>query len=91
MNNDAPGQNKRRKPRLVPILALIAVVAAGLGAVAAFMLFKAQYDILRLADRASETLLPDIQTQVRTAINLERLKVFHSLFSAFGGKIFPAR
>ncbi len=76
MNNDAPGQNKRRKPRLVPILALIAVVAAGLGAVAAFVLFKAQYDILRLADRASETLLPDIQTQVRTALNLERLKVF---------------
>jgi len=76
MNGDSPGQRERRKPRLVPVLALMAAIAAGLGAVAAFVLFKVQYDILQLADHASQTLLPDIQTQVRTALNLDRLRVF---------------
>ena len=76
MNGDFPDQRERRKPRLVPVLALMAVIAAGLGAVAAFVLLKVQYDILQLADYASQTLLPDIQAQVRTALNLDRLKVF---------------
>lgn len=76
MNGDTPDRKERRKPRLVPILTLLAVIAAGLGAIAAFVLLKVQYDILQLADHASQTLLPDIQIQVRTALNLERLKVF---------------
>ena len=76
MNGDFSDQRERRKPRLVPVLALMAVIAAGLGAVAAFVLLKVQYDILQLADHASQTLLPDIQAQVRTALNLDRLKVF---------------
>lgn len=76
MNLLTPDRPERRKPRLVPALALIAGLAAGLGCVAAFVLFKVQYDILQLADHASKILLPDIQTQVRTAINLERLKGF---------------
>ncbi len=64
------------KPRLVPLLVLIASIAAGLGCIAAFVLVKVQYDILGLAEQASRTLLPQIQTEVRTIINLERLKVF---------------
>ena len=76
MNGTAPDRNERRKPRLVPVLALFATIAAGLGATAAFVLLKVQYDILQLANHASQTLLPDIQDQVRTALNLERLKVF---------------
>jgi len=76
MNGDAPDHYEGRRPRLVPVLALLAVIAAGLGAIAAFVLLKVQYDILQLANHASQTLLPDIQTQVRTALNLERLKVF---------------
>ena len=76
MNGDFSDQRERRKPRLVPVLALMAVIAAGLGAVAAFVLLKVQYDILQLTDHASQTLLPDIQAQVRTALNLDRLKVF---------------
>ena len=76
MNGDFSDQRERRKPRLVPVLALMAVIAAGLGAVAAFVLLKVQYDILQLADHVSQTLLPDIQIQVRTALNLDRLKVF---------------
>lgn len=64
------------KPRLVPLLVLIASIAAGLGCIAAFVLVKVQYDILSLAEQASRTLLPQVQTEVRTIINLERLKVF---------------
>ena len=64
------------KPRLVPLLVLIASIAAGLGCIAAFVLVKAQYNILSLAEQASRTLLPQVQTEVRTIINLERLKVF---------------
>jgi diguanylate cyclase (GGDEF)-like protein len=69
-----PGQ--RRKPRLVPTLLLIAALAAGLGGVATFVLLKVQYDILRLANHTTGKLLPEIQAEVRTAINLERLQVF---------------
>ena len=76
MNPLPPDRNERRKPRLVSTLALIAGLAAVLGCVAAFVLFKVQYDILQLADRTAKTLLPAMQTQMRTAINLERLKVF---------------
>jgi hypothetical protein len=76
MNPLPPDRNERRKPRLVSTLALIAGLAAVLGCVAAFVLFKVQYDILQLADRTAKTLLPAMQTQMRTAINLERLKGF---------------
>ncbi|HNW77710.1 MAG TPA: hypothetical protein PKH28_02245, partial [Candidatus Competibacteraceae bacterium] len=60
----------------MPLLVLIASIAAGLGCIAAFVLVKVQYDILSLAEQASRTLLPQVQTEVRTIINLERLKVF---------------
>lgn len=73
---DSADQTGRRKPRLVPTLVLIAAIAAGLGSVAAFIQLKVQYDILQLANHTSQILLPDIQIQVRTALNLERLKVF---------------
>ncbi len=74
--DDSADQATCRKPRLVPTLVLIAAIAAGLGSVAAFIQLKVQYDILRLADHTSQILLPDIQIQVRAALNLERLKVF---------------
>lgn len=73
---DNVDQGERRKPRLVPTLVLIAAIAAILGSIAAFVQFKVQYDILQLADHTSQTLLPDIQIQERTILNLERLKVF---------------
>lgn len=76
MNSHPPDRTERRKPRLVPTLALIAGLSAGFGCIAAFVLFKGQYDILQLADHTAKTLLPAMQTQMRTAINLERLKVF---------------
>jgi diguanylate cyclase (GGDEF)-like protein len=61
---------------LVPTLLLGAIVAGVLGSLVATVLLTVQYDILRLAEKATLILLPDIQAEVRTVVNLERLKVF---------------
>lgn len=69
-------RNENRRPRLVPTLLLGAIIAGILGGVAAAVLLTVQYDILQLAEEANRILLPDIQAEVRTVVNLERLKVF---------------
>lgn len=69
-------RNENRRPRLVPTLLLGAIIAGILGGVAAAVLLMVQYDILQLAEEANRILLPDIQAEVRTVVNLERLKVF---------------
>lgn len=69
-------RNGKRRPRLVPTLLLGVVFAGMLGSAAAVMLLTVQHDILRLAGEATRILLPDIQAEVRTVVNLERLKVF---------------
>jgi len=76
MNAASSEPNEPVRPRLVPTLLLGAIIAMLLGGVAAAVLLIVQYDILRLAGEATHTLLPDIQAGVRTAVNLERLKVF---------------
>lgn len=68
--------SSRRKPRLVPTLLLIAALVTAFGAAAAFTMLKVQYDILQQANRTTRKLLPEVQAEVRTAINLERLQVF---------------
>lgn len=76
MNVESPARNDASRRRLVPTLLSGVVIAMLLGGVAAAVLLTVQYDILQLAKEATQTLLPDIQAEVRTAINLERLKVF---------------
>jgi len=79
MNPDAERDqsfSRHRKPRLVPILLLIAVVVTAFGGVATFIVLKVQYNILRQASHATSKLLPEVQAEVRTAINLERFQLF---------------
>lgn len=76
MYAESSPRNETRRPRLVPTLLLGAIIAGMLGGVAAAVLLTVQYDILRLAEEANRILLPDIQAEVRTVVNLERLKVF---------------
>ena len=71
-----PNPDRRGKPRLVPTLLLIAALATVFGGVAAFVVLKVQYNILRQADHATSKLLPEVQAEVRTAINLERFQLF---------------
>jgi len=76
MHTASSARNENRRPRLVPTLLLGAIIAGVLGGVAAAVLLTVQYDILRLAEEANRILLPDIQAEVRTVVNLERLRVF---------------
>ncbi|HOW75332.1 MAG TPA: GGDEF domain-containing protein [Candidatus Competibacteraceae bacterium] len=76
MHTASSARNENRRPRLVPTLLLGAIIAGVLGGVAATVLLNVQHDILRLAEEATRILLPDIQAEVRTVVNLERLKVF---------------
>ena len=72
----SPEQKGKPRPRLVPALLLGVIFAGVLGSVAAVVLLTAQHDILHLAEEAKRILLPEIQAEVRTVVNLERLKVF---------------
>jgi len=76
MYAESSPRNENRRPRLVPTLLLGAIIAGILGGVNAAVLLTVQYDILRLAEEANRILLPDIQAEVRTVVNLERLRVF---------------
>ncbi len=76
MHTASSDRNENRRPRLVPTLLLGAILAGMLGGVAAAVLLNVQHDILRLAEEATRILLPDMQAEVRTVVNLERLKVF---------------
>ncbi len=73
---EARHHSSRRKPRLVPTLLLIAALATGFGGVATFALLKVQYDILQQAHHTTGKLLPEVQAEVRTVINLGRLQMF---------------
>lgn len=76
MNAASPERNEPTRRRLVPTLLLGVLIAMLLGGAAVGVLLMVQYDILRLAQEATDTLLPDIHAEVRTVVNLERLKVF---------------
>lgn len=71
-----PNLGRRSKPRLVPTLLLIAALATTFFGIAMFVVLKVHYNILQQAYHATGKLLPEVQAEVRTAINLERLQVF---------------
>ena len=72
----SPDPASHRKPRLVPTLLLIAALVTAFGAAAALTMLKVQHNILQQAHQATGKLLPEVQAEVRTAINLERFQVF---------------
>lgn len=81
MGNPSPDKARHQnsshcKPRLVPTLFLILALATAFCGITTFVVLKVQYDILQQANRTTRKLLPEVQAEVRTAINLERLQVF---------------
>lgn len=65
-----------KRLRIVPMLMSIAVVSIVLALGLAGLLLDVHRDIVSLANRSTGELLPRVRDEMRTAINLERLRVF---------------
>lgn len=66
----------RKRLRIVPVMMSIALASILLALVLAGALLEVNRDIVGLANRSTDELLPRVRDEMRTAINLERLRVF---------------
>ncbi len=71
-----PTTEARRRLRIVPVMLSIALVSIVLAVTLGGLLLDVQRDIVSLANRSTGELLPRVRDEMRTAINLERLRVF---------------
>jgi PAS domain S-box-containing protein len=66
----------RRRPRLLPSALIAILLLAALGGGVAWLLIRDQRHIVNLARAANESLLPQVDSQLRVAVNIEKLRQF---------------